>query len=43
MNALVIPNKCFINSPAAKKAIIYCQAIAVLRESNSRILMRDYW
>ena len=35
-------NKCFINSPAAKKEIIYCQAIGVLIESNSRILMRDY-
>ena len=38
----VISNKCFINSPADKKAIIYCQAVAVFRESNSRILMRDY-
>jgi hypothetical protein len=35
-------NKCFINSPAGKKAKIYCQALAVLRESNSRISVRDY-
>jgi hypothetical protein len=35
-------NKCFINSPADKKAKIYCQALAVLRESNSRISVRDY-
>ena len=38
----VISNKCFINSPADKKEIIYCQEVAVFRESNSRILMRDY-
>ena len=37
-----IPNKSFINSPAGKKAIIYCQELVVLRESDSRILMRDY-
>jgi hypothetical protein len=38
----VLSNKSFINSPAGKKAIIYCQELVVLRESDSRILMRDY-
>jgi hypothetical protein len=42
LNALKISNKCFINSPAGKKAKIYCQALDVLRESNSRISVRDY-
>jgi len=38
----VLSNKCFINSPAAEKAKIYFQALAVLRVSNSRISVRDY-